>query len=399
MHDIRRSIRYYVTGNVGILLLTWFLFAIGNAITMPYFSIYLKMLGANSVDIGLAYSIAMIIQLITIIPGGYLTDTIGRRLSIVVGTWLITVTSFLMVIAPNWQLLTVFYAINMAAAFYQPALLAILMDSLPQDKYASGILITSVLPQIPWLILPPLGGFLINKYGLFGIRFAYLISSIISVVVAVIRQFTIKETLGNRVGKVTLRELLYSYNQLTRIADLPGDLLMIYVSALLISIAIMPINTLLPIYVIYKLGLNTVYWGYLVSLSYAAYIVIGIFLTFYVDRYRSKIFVLGTIISAVGSAIGLVKGVYPVVGYLLMLQVGVQLVITAIQSELGSRIGINRRGYGMSLLIVFQLIGQTIGSYLTGEFYRISTESLFLMPLILSLGLIAIHLSRARRNV
>lgn len=139
--------------------------------------------------------------------------------------------------------------------------------------------------------------------------------------------------------------------------------------------------------------------GLLSILSYAAYIVIGIFLTFYVDRYRSKLFVLGTIISAVGSAIGLVKGVYPVVGYLLMLQVGVQLVITAIQSELGSRIGVDRRGYGMSLLIVFQLIGQTIGSYLTGEFYRISTESLFLMPLILSLGLIAIHLSRARRNV
>lgn len=265
MRNVRRNIRYYVTGNVGILLLTWFLYAIGNAITIPYFSIYLKMLGANSVDIGLAYSIAIIMQLITIIPGGYLTDTLGRRLSIVVGTWLITVTSFLMVIAPNWQLLTVFYALNMAAAFYQPALLAILMDSLPQDKYASGILITSVLPQIPWLVLPPLGGFLINKYGLLGIRLAYLISSIISVVVAVIRQFTIKETLGNRVGKVTLRELLHSYNQLTSIANLPGDLLMIYVSALLISIAVMPINTLLPIYVIYKLGLATVYWGYLVS--------------------------------------------------------------------------------------------------------------------------------------
>ncbi len=216
MHDVRRNIKYYVTGNVGILLLTWFLYAIGNAMTMPYLSIYLKMLGANAIDIGLTYSISMIVQLIAIIPGGYLTDTLGRRSSIVIGTWLITVMSFLMVIAPNWQLLAVFYALNMAASFYQPALLAILMDSLPpQERYASGILVTSILPpQIPWLVLPLVSGFLINKYGLFGIRLAYLISSIISVAVAMIRQFTIKETLGNRIGKVTFRELLRSYNQI-----------------------------------------------------------------------------------------------------------------------------------------------------------------------------------------
>ena len=396
---MRRNIKYYVTGNVGILLLTWFLYAIGNALTIPYFSIYLKMLSANTIDIGLTYSISIIVQLITIIPGGYLTDTLGRRLSITIGTWLITITSFLMVIAPNWQLLAVFYALNMAAAFYQPALLAILMDSLPQDRYASGILITSVIPQIPWLILPPISGFIINKYGLLGIRLAYLVSSIISVIVAVIRQLTIKETLGKRNVRISLRELLHSYYQLSSIANLSSELLITYISALLVSIAVMPINTLLPIYVVYKLGLSTVYWGYLVSLSYAAYIVIGMLLTLYVDKYRGRLFILGTIINTVGSAIGLIKRVYSTIGYLLMLQVGTQLIMTAVQSELGNRIGINKRGYGMSLLIVFQLIGQTIGSYMTGEFYKISTESLFLIPLTLSLSLIAIHLSRVRHHV
>ncbi|WP_243666289.1 MFS transporter [Vulcanisaeta sp. JCM 16159] len=110
MHDIKRGIRYYVTGNVGVLLLTWFLYAIGNAVTLPYFSIYLKMLGANAVDIGLTYSVSMVAQLMTIIPGGYLTDTIGRRSSIIIGTWLITIMTYLMVIAPSWQLLAVFYA-------------------------------------------------------------------------------------------------------------------------------------------------------------------------------------------------------------------------------------------------------------------------------------------------
>ncbi|MGC8606464.1 MAG: MFS transporter [Vulcanisaeta sp.] len=399
LRNIRNNIRYYVTGNVGILLLTWFLYAIGNALTIPYFSIYLKMLGANAIDIGLTYSISIIAQLITVIPGGYLTDTLGRRLSIIIGTWLITITSFLMVIAPNWQLLAVFYAINMAAAFYQPALLAILIDSLPRDRYASGILITSILPQIPWLVLPPIGGFLINKYGLLGIRFAYLISSIISTTVAVIRQLAIKETLNNKLSKASLREFLHSYYLLRNIINLPSDLLITYISALIIAIAVMPVNTLLSIYVVYKLGLSTVYWGYLVSISYAAYIIIGIFLMFYVDKYRNKLLISGIIINTVGSAIGLLENAYSTIGYLLLLQIGTQLAMTAIQSKLGSSISIDRRGYGMSILIVFQLVGQTIGSYVTGELYKVSTGSIFLIPLILSLSLIMmISLYRMKLN-
>ncbi len=382
MRDLKHNIRYYITGNVGILLLTWLLYAIGNSITMPYLSIYMKMLGANAFEIGIAYSIAMASQLITIIPGGYLTDTIGRRMSIVTGTWIITITSFLMAIAPNWQLLTVIYALNSAAAYYQPALLAIILDSLPPERYASGILVTSVLPQIPWLILPPVGGLLISRHGLLGIRIAYLISASISVIVAVIRQLSLRETLNNTLRKPSFRELLYSYYSLSRIMQTSREVFRIYVMALILAIALMPINTLLPIYVVYKLGLNTVYWGSLVSISYAAYIVLSIAITFYVDRFRSKLMIWGAVLGLIGSVVGLLENVPSVIVYLLLLQVGSQLLMTALQSRLGDLIGISRRGHGASLLIVFQLIGQMVGSYLSGSLYRLSTYTLFLIPLI-----------------
>jgi len=382
LRDLKHNIRYYITGNVGILLLTWLLYAIGNSITMPYLSIYMKMLGANAFEIGIAYSIAMASQLITIIPGGYLTDTIGRRMSIVTGTWIITITSFLMAIAPNWQLLTVIYALNSAAAYYQPALLAIILDSLPPERYASGILVTSVLPQIPWLILPPVGGLLISRHGLLGIRIAYLISASISVIVAVIRQLSLRETLNNTLRKPSFRELLYSYYSLSRIMQTSREVFRIYVMALILAIALMPINTLLPIYVVYKLGLNTVYWGSLVSISYAAYIVLSIAITFYVDRFRSKLMIWGAVLGLIGSVVGLLENVPSVIVYLLLLQVGSQLLMTALQSRLGDLIGISRRGHGASLLIVFQLIGQMVGSYLSGSLYRLSTYTLFLIPLI-----------------
>jgi MFS family permease len=385
-----------MSGNVGVLLLTWFLYAIGNSITMPYLSIYMKMLGASPIDIGIAYSVATAAQLIMMMPGGYLTDTIGRRRSIVVGTWIMTVTLFLMAIPPNWQVLVVIYALSSAAAFYQPALLALLLDSLPPSRYASGILITSVIPQIPWLILPPVGGFLISKYGLLGIRIAYLISAFISLVVALIRQYLIKETLNNVKGRVSIRETLRSYYLLRSITKLPASLLRVYITMLILFMALMPMNTLLPIYVVYKMNLNTTYWGYLVSLSNAAYVVINLVLTFYVDKLRNELVPLGVAIMATGSALGLFSNLPSIATYLILLQVGSQLVITALQSRVGYLVGTNRRGHSIGLLIIFQLLGQTIGSYLSGELYRLSTSSLFLMPLLLSITIMIINLLPGR---
>ncbi|MCG2880936.1 MAG: MFS transporter [Vulcanisaeta sp.] len=385
-----------MSGNVGVLLLTWFLYAIGNSITMPYLSIYMKMLGASPIDIGIAYSVATAAQLIMMMPGGYLTDTIGRRRSIVVGTWIMTVTLFLMAIPPNWQVLVMIYALSSAAAFYQPALLALLLDSLPPSRYASGILIMSVIPQIPWLILPPVGGFLISKYGLLGIRIAYLISAFISLVVALIRQYLIKETLNNVKGRVSIRETLRSYYLLRSITKLPASLLRVYITMLILFMALMPMNTLLPIYVVYKMNLNTTYWGYLVSLSNAAYVVINLVLTFYVDKLRNELVLLGVAIMATGSALGLFSNLPSIATYLILLQVGSQLVITALQSRVGYLVDTNRRGHSIGLLIIFQLLGQTIGSYLSGELYRLSTSSLFLMPLLLSITIMIINLLPGR---
>ncbi|MFP3304605.1 MAG: MFS transporter [Vulcanisaeta sp.] len=391
-----RNAKYYISGNVGILLLTWLLYAIGNSITMPYLSIYMKMLGANAIDIGITYSVAMTVQLLAIIPGGYLTDTIGRRRSIVIGTWIVTATSFLMVIPPNWQALMIIYALNSAAAYYQPALLALILDSLPPSRYASGILITSVIPQIPWLILPPLGGSLINKYGLLGIRIAYLVSAVVSLIVALIRQYTIKETLNSTKSSVSFKEVLRSYYLLRSITDLPKDLLRIYVMTLMLFIALMPMNTLLPIYVVYRLKLNTVYWGYLVSLSYAAYIMINVLLAFYVDKLRNKLVLWGTTTIVIGSILGLLDRLVSIIIYLVLLQVGSQLMMTALQSRVGDLVSVDRRGHGIGLLIIFQLLGQAIGGYLSGTLYRLTTASLFLMPFTLAIIILTLNLIPGR---
>jgi len=218
----------------------------------------------------------------------------------------------------------------------------------------------------------------------------------VSLIVALIRQYTIKETLNSTKSSVSFKEVLRSYYLLRSITDLPKDLLRIYVMTLMLFIALMPMNTLLPIYVVYRLKLNTVYWGYLVSLSYAAYIMINVLLAFYVDKLRNKLVLWGTTTIVIGSILGLLDRLVSIIIYLVLLQVGSQLMMTALQSRVGDLVSVDRRGHGIGLMIIFQLLGQAIGSYLSGTLYRLTTASLFLMPLTLAIIILTLNLIPGR---
>jgi len=382
------------------MLLSWLLYGIGSAITNPYLSIYMKMLGASSVMIGTIYSLGMLAQLITIIPGSLLTDTIGRRRSIIIGTWGIAAATSLYVIAPNWQTLLAVYTMNSAMAFYQPALMSTVLDSLPTNKRASGVLMVSVLPQLPMIALPPIGGALIGRYGLLGIRMAYLASTAVSIVVAIIRQRSLKETLTVvRPSLPSPRELLRSYDIRASISKLPSEARFLLAVMFLASIASVPASTLFPVYVIYRLNLSTVAWGTMVAAANAAYLVMGLIMTLYVDRIsRIRLAIIGAAVMAMANIFGFIPNGLIISLYLVIFQVGLQLLTTSIQSYMGDMVKAEGRGNAVGLLIIFQLIGQSIGSYLTGISYKLNALSIFVMPAIVMAAVTAMVVMKARAS-
>lgn len=94
----------WLRGNVGVIVISWFLFAISSALTFSYLAKYMELLGASEVDIGVATSLGSLANMLAVLPGGVLTDVIGRRKSIVIGTWGITATQFLYAATLNWQM-------------------------------------------------------------------------------------------------------------------------------------------------------------------------------------------------------------------------------------------------------------------------------------------------------
>lgn len=145
---------YLLKGNVGVMITSWFLFAISGSLTFPYTSKYLQLLRASNIEIGIVRSLGSSAVMLSILPGGVLTDVVDRKRTIVIGTWGIAVVQFLYAVVQDWRQFAVVYVIDWALHFYQPALVAILLDALPPDRRSSEIMLTAVLSQIPWQILP-----------------------------------------------------------------------------------------------------------------------------------------------------------------------------------------------------------------------------------------------------
>jgi len=189
-----REFKSILSGNVGIMAISWFLFGLSGALVQPFFTLYAKALGASDLAISYIRSAGMVALAISVIFGGFLTDFIGRVKTIVLGTSLIVITQYAYAFARDWVMLSIIWIIDEMAHFYQPALTAIVMDSLPRDKTLRGFLALNAFPSIPWLFMPIVGGYLFDKYGLPGIRFGFIISGSISAVVLVLRIKGLKET-------------------------------------------------------------------------------------------------------------------------------------------------------------------------------------------------------------
>jgi MFS family permease len=257
------DINEILTGNVRIMALSWFLFALSGALVQPFFTKYAKDLGATDLDVARMRMVAMLALSLSLIPGGFLTDTIGRVKTILIGTLGISIIQFAYAMATDWRIFAAIWVIDFAFHFYQPALNAIVMDSLPKEKTFNGFLILNIFPNVPYLFMPIVGGYLYDHYGVVGVRIGFVLSGVISLIVFVLRMRGFQETfMGiNKDFSKTIIELT-GY-----IPILKKSLKIFFFTSILFQLTNSVINTYGAIYGIEVLGFNKTTWGFISSVS------------------------------------------------------------------------------------------------------------------------------------
>ncbi|MEM0296579.1 MAG: MFS transporter [Zestosphaera sp.] len=388
--------REVLKGNVGVMALSWFLFSLSGALVQPFFTLYAKNLGADDLSIAMIKSAGLLALSVALIPGGILTDYVGRVKMIVVGTAGITIVQFLYALANNWSTLAVVWILDEVLHFYQPALSAIVMDSLPKDRTLKGFIALQAFPNLPWLFMPLVGGYLYDKYGLMGIRVGFVLSGVLSGMVTFLRLKGFKETYSYRQVNAGLSELprvLANNKSKVRRA------FMVYTySALLLPVATGVSNTYSSIYVVNLLGLSKTDLGSATSIAIAFSIAVSLTLapSKQLESKLLKLGVAGTLFLALSQAVlgiaGLIKTQpFPAVVLAFTLsQVGTTLANPVVSTLLTRALPIEMRGTMTGVQRTLETFGGSLGAFVAGALYLIlGPQNSLLLSFLL--GLIATY--------
>ena len=89
-------------GNALVLTLTQFLLTFGFFLTDPFWSLYVRELGASIPDLGLFSLLTGLFPAVFIAPVGYLGDRMSRKKLIIIGNLLSCFGPLLNAFATNW---------------------------------------------------------------------------------------------------------------------------------------------------------------------------------------------------------------------------------------------------------------------------------------------------------
>ncbi len=186
----------FLTGNFLLLIITWLLMYSTQPIPDTYSSIFYLSLGATPFLLSVMFFAGSLAIAFVQFPGGYLADSNGRRWIIVTMSFGLATSYLFFILAPSWQFIVLGMVIQNLSLIYQPALMAIMLDSLPPDNRGMGFNFQSVVVNLVSLPAPLIAAALIGLLHFdLGMRIGYTMVFVAYLLAATLR-IRLKETLA-----------------------------------------------------------------------------------------------------------------------------------------------------------------------------------------------------------
>ncbi len=209
----------FIKGNYLILIISWMIMDIAMEMPHPYYQQYVDALGGKTFPLALGiigfagfFSMALVA-----IPGGFLADKYGRRWLISTMTFGLASSFLLFAFAAffgtyGWLLVLAGTIMNSLCLIYQPALFAMVQDSLPPERRGVGSSLIQMIHGTFNTPGPVIGGILVVSFTLVtGMQYVYLIVTSLYVTAAIWR-LRLKETVTST-ERIHFRYFFSSYPQ------------------------------------------------------------------------------------------------------------------------------------------------------------------------------------------
>lgn len=379
----------FIKGNYAVLITSWIIIDFASELPATYFGLYVLGLGATETILGVIGFSQFLALASMQFPGGYLADKYGRKWLISTMTFGVALSFILFAIAPSWPFVLI--GIVLMCIFnstYQPALNAMISDSLPAERRGMGFSIVSLIASVSTTPSPAVAGLLRAQFGLIeGMRIAYGIVVAMFLGAACLRFFKLKETVLSTV-KPRLNEIFHSYPTAMKESfavwkKVPKEMLYLFLSFSIITFGFAATNLFIVIYATRVLLIDEVAWAFLIAIIPVTTIVLALPVGKFVDKIRRKIPLI-TAMLMFGLAMGLfIYGDLSRVAITLILfgagQVMMNASFGALQTDLTPK---EQRGKVNGFVNFANYIFMAAGSFIGGYLYEyVSPQTPFLLAM------------------
>jgi MFS family permease len=186
-----------------------FALGLGEELWSRFIPKYLEFLGAGIWVIGIFGVVKDLLDALYQYPGGWLSDRLGHRKSLILFTLLALGGYLLFMISQGWEFILLgMIFVSAWGSSATPVIFTIIGDNLPATDRSIGFGVQSILKRLPGFIAPVLGGWAIVQFGLaVGMRASFAVSIILALLVVwiILRYYT--DLAPARIDRVSAREI------------------------------------------------------------------------------------------------------------------------------------------------------------------------------------------------
>jgi MFS family permease len=371
-------------GNFLILTLSWAIMYSAGPIPQTYASLYYLSLGADAFllsVIGFAGSIAIaLVQL----PGGYLADKHGRRWLVATMTYGLAFGTFFFIFAPSWPFIMLGMIVQSLCAIYGPALMAMVIDSLPPENRGAGYSFQSVVTSLVLLPAPLIAQYLVLTFNFdLGMRVAYTIVMIAYFATATLR-LKLKETLppndvGSRPNIVeALREYPKSVKESIGVwSKLSKSTFYLFIASMGINGIVVACYTYFVVYATSVLSITESQWAIVMAFMYLTIAIPGILAGLSMDIFgRKRFLILGYLLYLPGMILFVNADFNMLLLAFFFYGLGNMLQLNSYQVLMGDMIPRNLRGTATGCIQFFMYLSQALLQVLVGFLYAFVSPQL-----------------------
>lgn len=366
--------------NVNYLAALDFIVSLGFGLIMPLFPLYLQFLDPDAKDLGLQvgilFSSFMLMRAVLAAPFGNLSDRVGRKRIILIGSFLYAVLAVLFTVPESWHGLLLVRALQgVASAMVWPVSEALVIDSSPANMRGASMGKIVMASNLGMVIGPFVGGALFGlAYYTLGFtedqsyKFPFYFTAALSLGAGILVWRYVTDAVAPRESrqKMGLRQLLRPEG-----VDKAGlrNLNTLYANAAMEGFAFSSIGPLMVLFLAFRfVELDASSIPLIVGLAMGLGAIIAYPSGRWADRFgKKKLFVIGGYISFVGTIIvpyGWTLAV--VIIFLAMRSMAFQMASPALRALQADVVPENVRGRLIGMLESMANVGAMLGAPVGG---------------------------------